>query len=108
MIGPMDTFAEVEIKTIARDELGGETEPVWSLYEQCWVSKRLKSSTEGSSGDHLTSKAIYELKTHYIPGITDEMRVTIDDQHFNIIGHDSPFRAKTILTVEATSYDRGN
>ncbi|MCH2040285.1 MAG: phage head closure protein [Saccharospirillaceae bacterium] len=107
MIGTFDTYAVIEKPVTKKNELN-EPEATWQEFEPCWCSKKLKSSNESFASDHLTSRSVYELTMHYIPGITDDMRVNIDGVYFNITGHDSPGRIKTVLTVEQTSYDRGN
>lgn len=107
MIGTLDTYIEIERPVFTKNSLN---EPVttWELVEPVWANKRLKNSNEGISDDQLSTRALYELKTHYLPGIEDNYRINIEGQFFNIIGHDSPFRSKTIITVEQTSYERRN
>jgi len=107
MIGTLDTYVEIERPVTVKNRLN-EDETTWELVEAAWVGKRLKNSSEGKADDQLNSKALYELKTHYLPGIKDNYRINIEGEFFNIIGHDSPFRSKTIITVEQTSYDRRN
>lgn len=107
MIGTLDTYIEIERPTITKNRLN-EDETTWELVEPAWANKRLKSANEGVSDDHLSSKSLYELKTHYLPDIKDNYRIVIDGEFFNIIGHDSPFRSKTIITIEHTSYERRN
>lgn len=105
MIGALDTYVEIERPITSKNRLN-EDEITWELVEAAWVGKRLKNASEGISDDQLNSKSLYELKTHYLPDIKDSYRINIDGEYFNIIGHDSPFRSKTILTVELTSYER--
>jgi head-tail adaptor len=105
MIGTLDTYIEIERPIVTENRLN-EEEITWELVEPAWASKRLKNSNEGVTDDQLSSKSLYELKTHYLPNIKDSYRINIDGEYFNIIGHDSPFRSKTILTVELTSYER--
>jgi head-tail adaptor len=107
MIGTLDTYVEIERPVKTKNRLN-EDETTWELVESAWVSKRLKNSSEGITDDQLSSKSLYELKTHYLPNIKDNYRINVEGELFNIIGHDSPFRSKTILTVEQTSYDRRN
>ncbi len=107
MIGTLDTYAEIQRPVETKNALN-ETQNSWELFEAVWLSKRLKNSSEGVSDDQQTSKATYELKTHYVPNLKTEYRVVIDGECFNIIGHDSPFRSRTVITVEQTSYDRRN
>lgn len=105
MIGTLDTYVEIERPVTATNRLK-EEETTWELVEAAWVSKRLKNASESITDDQLGSKALYEIKTHFLPDIRDDYRINIEGELFNIIGHDSPFRAKTILTVEQTSYER--
>lgn len=104
-IGHRDTFAEIQAPSSGKNSLN-EDVVTWSLFEQVWVSKRLKSSSEGTAGGALSNSATYELIGDYIPGLTDDMRVEIDGIHYAIIGHESPFRSRTVIQVERTSYDR--
>jgi head-tail adaptor len=105
MIGTLDTYVEIERPITSKNRLN-EEETTWELVEAVWVSKRLKNASEGISDDQLSSKYLYQLKTHYLPDIKDDYRINIEGELFNIIGHESPFRSKTIITVEQTSYER--
>lgn len=107
MIGVRDTYIEIEQPTITTNELGEEINE-WSLFEAAWASRKLKNSAEQVEGGALSSKAIYEFSTDYIPEINAKMRIKLDDEYLNIIGHESPFRSRTIITAEATSYERRN
>tara|TARA_B110000196_G_scaffold317906_1_gene332077 strand:- start:11084 stop:11407 length:324 start_codon:yes stop_codon:yes gene_type:complete len=105
MIGTLDTYVEIERPITTLNSLN-EDETTWELVEAAWVSKRLKSASEDITDDQLGSKTLYELKAHYLPDLKDNCRINIDGELFNIIGHDSPFRSKTIITIEQTSYER--
>ena len=105
MIGTLDTYVEIERPITSKNRLN-EEETTWELVEAAWVSKRLKNASEGISDEQLSSKSLYQLKTHYLLDIKDDYRINIEGELFNIIGHDSPFRSKTIITVEQTSYER--
>ncbi|MEY8205411.1 MAG: head-tail adaptor protein [Bermanella sp.] len=107
MIGTLDTYAEIQRPVITKNALN-EVQNSWQLVEEVWLSKRLKTSSEGVADAQQNSKALYELKTHYIPNLKDDYRIVIEGEYFNIIGHDSPFRSRTIITAEHTSYDRRN
>lgn len=107
MIGTLDTYIEIQRPVSAKNSLN-ESIITWELVEPAWASKRLKTANESVSDDQISSKSLYELKTHYLPDIQDNYRIVIDGEFFNIIGHDSPFRSKTIITIEHTSYERRN
>jgi len=107
MIGVRDTYIEIEQPTKITNELGEELNE-WSLLEAAWASKKLKSSGESVEGGALSSKAVYELSMDYIPSLTGQMRINLDGEILNIIGHESPYRSRTVITAEATSYERRN
>lgn len=107
MIGIRDTYIEIQRRTSQKNALKEEAGG-WELFESAWVSLRMKGAAEPVAAGALSNKANYELVADYIPGISDEMRIEIDGKHYAIIGHESPFRAKTIIHIEHTSYGRRN
>ena len=107
MIGVRDTYIEIQRRVSLKNELNEEVGG-WEVFEPAWASKRLKSAAESVAAGALASKETYELVTDYIPGLSSDMRIEIDGQHFAILGHDSPFRSKTVIQVERTSYERRN
>ena len=104
-IGTYDTYAELYRVISSRNELN-EPEHSLELVEPFWCSVKLGTASESTADSTKTASATYTLKTHYLPSVNDTDVIDIDGQKYNVIGHESPFRSSTILTVERTSYDR--
>ncbi|MDP2505387.1 phage head closure protein [Oceanobacter sp. 3_MG-2023] len=105
MIGILDTYATIEQPVQTRNELN-ENETIWQELEPVWCRLQAGASGEGSSNDTQTVTAGYTVTTHYTPDVTQEMRLNIDGTLYNITAVDHPFRAKTVLQVEYTSYGK--
>jgi hypothetical protein len=104
-IGTYDTYAELYGAVSGRNELN-EPETTYELIEPFWCSVKLNTASESASENTLSNTARYTLKTHYLPTIDDTNIVEIDGQQYAIIGHESPFRSSTLITVERTSAGR--
>jgi len=105
MIGTLDTYAVIEQQVYSINDLN-ERESTWEAFEPIWCSLRQLSGAEGVANGTRTETVRYSLRTHYVPGVTSAMRVNIDGTYYNIVSHDSPFRARTDMTIEYTSHDR--
>jgi SPP1 family predicted phage head-tail adaptor len=105
MIGILDTFATIEQPVQTRNELN-EPETVWQELEPVWCRLQAGSAGEGVAGDAKTVSAAYAVTLHYTPTVTPAMRIIVGGTIYNITAVDHPFRAKTVLQVEYTSYGK--
>jgi SPP1 family predicted phage head-tail adaptor len=82
--GKLDQRITIEVKTVARNSIGEETE-TWATFATVWAAYRPMSARERAAGAQLTSEFDAVFRIRYLASLDPEMRVTWRGQRFEIV-----------------------
>jgi len=101
-IGKLDTKVIIEKSNEEKNGLG-ELILSWSTNCILWVSVAQKSSSENEESQQKIGFEVVKLTAHYYAGITQEMRIYMKKQYWDILNVDYSDRHK--MTIECKKKD---
>jgi head-tail adaptor len=98
-IGNFDTMITIEQSTITKNSIG-EAIKTWSTFVQLWGNVTIKSAGESIESKQKVGSTVLTFSTHNYAGITQEMRVYMLSEYWDIISVDYSDRAKMVLELK--------
>jgi len=96
--GKMNQRIEIWSVTRSRGAQGG-WEETWALYKTRWASVQLTKAQEKFKGGQIQNPVDALFRIRYVSGITEEMRIRHDGNHYEILSVINPEEANRELEI---------
>lgn len=94
--GKMDRKIDLLQNTAPGQDTVGTPDQTWSVFCRPWANVRYVKSSQRLLGGQETSERTIVVKTRFIPGVSELMRIRFEERIYRIVGFAPDYRSDVI------------